>query len=133
MFPLLLIIRQYFLAINFIAFNFTILPELNSKPNNLVEVLFISFLVDCLMCLNISLIVLEVLFISFLVDCLMCLNISLIALKLTKSPSSGSILINLQLKFLFYFDLSFNFEVNISIAISGFINFYCKLMDSSIT
>ena len=37
------------------------LSDLNSNPNNLVEILLITvFLVDCLMCLNISLIVLKI-------------------------------------------------------------------------
>ena len=63
---MLLIIRQYFLTINFIAFYFIILSDLNAKPNNLVEILFIRvFLVDCLMCLNISLIVPKILRSSF--------------------------------------------------------------------
>ena len=58
----------------FIAFDFIILSDLNSNPNNLVEMLFIRV---------------------FLVDCLMCLN-SLIALKISKSSLPGSIVINLQ-------------------------------------
>ena len=59
--PLLLIIRQYFLTINFIAFGFIILSDLNSDPKNLVEILFIRvFLVDCLTRLNISLIPLKI-------------------------------------------------------------------------
>ena len=53
-----------------------ILSDLNSNPNNLVEMLLASVL---------------------LVDCLMCLNISLIALKISMSSLSGLILINLQL------------------------------------
>ena len=61
-----------------------ILFDLNSNPNNLVEILFIRvFLVDCFIRV-------------FLVDCLTCLNISLIALKISKSSLSGLILINLQ-------------------------------------
>ena len=51
------------------------LSDVNYNPNNLVEVLFIRV---------------------FLVDCLMCLNISLIALKISKSSLSGSTLVNLQ-------------------------------------
>ena len=54
-------IRQFFLTINFIAFGFVILPDLNSNPNNLVETLFIRVrLVDFLMYLIISLIVLKI-------------------------------------------------------------------------
>ena len=42
------------LTINFIAFDFIILSDLNSNPNNLDEILLIRvLLVDCLMCLNI--------------------------------------------------------------------------------
>ena len=48
MFSLLLIIRQYFLTINFEAFGFIMLSDLNCNPNNFVEILLISvFLVDC--------------------------------------------------------------------------------------
>ena len=37
------------------AFDFIILSDLNSNPINLVEIFFIRvFLVDCLMCLDIS-------------------------------------------------------------------------------
>ena len=57
-------IGQYFLTIDFIALNFIILSDLKSDNNNLVEILFI---------------------IAILVDCLMCLNMSLIALKISKS------------------------------------------------
>ena len=64
-----------FLTINFIAFDFTFLSDLNSNPNNLVEILIIRV---------------------FLVDCSICLNISLIALKISNSSLSGSFLINLQ-------------------------------------
>ena len=64
-----------FLTINFIAFDFGILSGLNHYRHNLVEILFIK---------------------AFLVDCLKCLNISLIALKISKSSLSVSILINLQ-------------------------------------
>ena len=39
MFPLLLIIRQYFLATNFIAFGFVILSDSNSNRDDLVEIL----------------------------------------------------------------------------------------------
>ena len=60
-FPLLFIISQYFLTINFIAFDLIILFDLNSNPNNLVEILFTrALLVDCLMCLNILLMVLKI-------------------------------------------------------------------------
>ena len=54
------------------------LSDLESNPNNLVEVLFIRV---------------------FLVDCLMCQNISLIALIISKCSLPDSILINLQLSF----------------------------------
>ena len=64
-----------FLAITFIAFDFMILSDLICNSNNLVEISF---------------------YWSFLVDCLMCLSISLKALKTLKSSFSGSILINLQ-------------------------------------
>ena len=73
-FPLLFIISQYFLTINFIAFDLIILFDLNSNPNNLVEILFTR---------------------ALLVDCLMCLNILLMVLKISKSLS-GWILINSQ-------------------------------------
>ena len=52
-----------------------ILSDLNSNPNNFVETLIISV---------------------FLVDCLMFLNISLIVLKISTSSLSGTVLINLQ-------------------------------------
>ena len=51
------------------------LSGLNFNPNNLIEILLLS---------------------AFIVDCLMCLNISLIALKISTSSLSGSILTNLQ-------------------------------------
>ena len=55
---MLLIIRQYLFNNKLIAFDFITLSNSKSNRNNLIEVLFIgSFLVDCLMCLNISLIV----------------------------------------------------------------------------
>ena len=55
---MLLIIRQYLFNNKLIAFDFITLCNSKSNRNNLIEVLFIgSFLVDCLMCLNISLIV----------------------------------------------------------------------------
>ena len=41
---MLLIIRQYFLAINFIASDFIILSDLNSNPIILVESLYIRVL-----------------------------------------------------------------------------------------
>ena len=50
------------------------LSDLNSNPNNRVEILFIRVFLDCLMCLNISLTVLEI----------------------SKSSLSRAILINLQ-------------------------------------
>ena len=47
-----------FLTIDFIAFDFIILSYLNSNPDNIVHIFFIRvFLDNCLMCLNISLIV----------------------------------------------------------------------------
>ena len=55
---MLLIIRQYLFNNKLIALDFITLCNSKSNRNNLIEVLFIgSFLVDCLMCLNISLIV----------------------------------------------------------------------------
>ena len=66
---------MFFLTKNFIAFDFIIISDLNSNPNNLVEILFIRV---------------------FLVDCFICLNISLIALKMSKSSFSVSLLINLK-------------------------------------
>ena len=54
--------------------------DLNSNPNNFLEVLLIGV---------------------FFVDCLMCLNISLISLKISKYSLSGSILINLQSSYCF--------------------------------
>ena len=64
-----------FLIINFIAFDFIILSDLNPNSNNLVETLFIGV---------------------FLVDYLICLNISLTVSKIAKSSLSGSVLINLE-------------------------------------
>ena len=88
-----------FLTIQFIPFDFIILSDLNSNPNNLCEILF---------------------FRVFLVNCFTCLNISLIALEISKSPSLGSITKNLNqvlvlLLFVFsfcsqYFCLCFNFH-----------------------
>ena len=50
-----------FLTIYFIAFDFILLSDVNSNPNNLIEILFIRvFLADCYMCPNISLIVLKI-------------------------------------------------------------------------
>ena len=60
---------------NFIGFDFIILSDLNSKPNNRIEILFIRVL---------------------LTGCLMCLNIPLIVLKISNFSLSGSILINLK-------------------------------------
>ena len=77
-FPLIIIVRQYFLTTNFIVFGFIILFDLNSNPSNLVENLFIRV---------------------FLVDCIMCLNISLTVLKISNSSLSGLILIDLQSNF----------------------------------
>ena len=51
---------------NFVAFNFLILSDLNFNPNNLVEILFIRvFLIDCLMCRDISLITLKIFSVFF--------------------------------------------------------------------
>ena len=95
-FPLLLIIRKYFFDDNFNnnfhSFDFNILSYLNSNPNHLVEICFIRV---------------------FIVDSLMCLNISLIALKISKSSSSGSIITN----FLFYCFSSFYLVVNMSVTV----------------
>ena len=65
--------ENYFLTTNFIGFDFNALSDLNFNPNNLVVIFFIKV---------------------FLVDCLMCLNILLIVLKISKSSLSGSIHIN---------------------------------------
>ena len=65
----------FFLTVRFIVFDYIVLSDLNSNPNNLIEILFI---------------------IDFLVDCLMCLNISLVALQISKSSLSISVLINLH-------------------------------------
>ena len=78
------------------------LSNLKSNPN-LVKILLISV---------------------FFVDCLICLNISLIALKILKSSLSGSILINLQLNLNYLQLLSFYFVVNIPVTVSVSINFY---------
>ena len=75
MLSLLLTVRQYFLTINFIVFDFIILSDLTSDPNNFVEIFIIGI---------------------FLVDSLTVLNTSLIVLKMSKSSLSESILINLQ-------------------------------------
>ena len=100
-FPLLLIIRQYFLTINFIVSDFIIIPELNLNPYNLVEILSIRvFLLDSLMskyCIDIS------------------INIKLFSVRVNSN--------NLTTRFLFYCILSFYFVVNIFVAVSIFINF----------
>ena len=50
--------QAIFSTINFIAFDFIMLSDINSNPNNPIEILFISvFIVNCLMCLSISLII----------------------------------------------------------------------------
>ena len=67
----------FFKKINFIAFGFVILSDLNFNPNSFVIILFIRV---------------------FLVDYLMCLNISLIVLKISMFSLSGSILMNMQLR-----------------------------------
>ena len=93
-----------FLLINFLVFHFIILSDLNSNPNNDAKILFIR---------------------TFRFDCVMCLNISLIALKISDSSLSGSILTKLH-QFLAL--SSFYFVVNISVAVSIFINFCCELI-----
>ena len=73
MFPLLIIIRQYFLIATFITFDFIILSDLNSNLDNLVEI----YLLDLFSRLfNVP-------------------KYLMIALKTLKSSLSGSILINL--------------------------------------
>ena len=72
-----------FLTIYFKHFVFMELFGLNSNLNNLFES---SSIKDYLLDFSVN----------FLVDILMCLCISFIALKILKSSSSGSILINLQ-------------------------------------
>ena len=77
-----------FLTINFIVFDFIILSDLTSDPNNFVEIFIIGI---------------------FLVDSLTVLNTSLIVLKMSKSSLSESILINLQpssCSIAFYFFIS---------------------------
>ena len=73
----LLITRQYFFTIHFIGFDFIVLSDLSSNPNNIIEILFISVFLA-----------------NWLDYCLMYLNFSLIALKISKSSLSGIILIN---------------------------------------
>ena len=89
-----------------IAFDFNMLFDLNSNPNNFIETLFIRV---------------------FLVDCLIFLNNSLIVLKISEYLE-GLIPNKLTSKFLFYFFLSFYFGANISVIVSIFINFYCELI-----
>ena len=105
-FLLLLIMRQYFLAITFIAFDFVILSDLNCNRNNLVEVLFIKV---------------------FLVVCLICLNISLIALKIPVFFARFNCY-QLTTKFLLCCFFSFYFVVNITVAHSIFLSFCCYLI-----
>ena len=69
-------------AINFAAFHFIMLSDLNSNPYNLAEIFLISV---------------------FSVDCLICLNISLTALKISKSSLSGSIYNQVLVLLLFVF------------------------------
>ena len=61
----------------------------------------------------------------FLVNYLMGVNFPLMALKISKSSLSGSILTNLQPSFC---SITFYFNVNLSVAVSIFINFYCELI-----
>ena len=95
------------LTINFIVFDFIILSDLNSCPNNLDKILLIG---------------------NFLVDCLICLNISLIAQEILKSSLPGWILINLQSSSCSIDFFYFYFVVNISVALSIFIYFYCGII-----
>ena len=62
-----------YIPINFVAYLFIVLSNLKSNRNNLVKIVFIRV---------------------FLVDCSICINISLIALKISKFFLSESILIN---------------------------------------
>ena len=108
----LLIIRQYFfLTIYFSAFDFIILSDLNSDLNHLIEFFFITV---------------------FWVDCLICLNISLIALKMSKSSLLKLILINLQLSSCSITFCFFYFIVNTSVTASIFINFCCDFIVTKI-
>ena len=108
----LLIIRQYFfLTIYFPAFDFITLSDLNSDLNHLIEFFFITV---------------------FWVDCLICLNISLIALKMSKSSLLKLILINLQLSSCSITFCFFYFIVNTSVTASIFINFCCDLIVTKI-
>ena len=108
----LLIIRQYFfLTIYFSAFEFITLSDLNSDLNHLIEFFFITV---------------------FWVDCLICLNISLIALKMSKSSLLKLILINLQLSSCSITFCFFYFIVNTSVTASIFINFCCDFIVTKI-
>ena len=108
----LLIIRQYFfLTIYFSAFDFITLSDLNSDLNHLIEFFFITV---------------------FWVDCLICLNISLIALKMSKSSLLKLILINLQLSSCSITFCFFYFIVNTSVTASIFINFCCDFIVTKI-
>ena len=69
-------------AINFAAFHFIMLSDLNSNPYNLAEIFLISV---------------------FSVDRLICQNISLTALKISKSSLSGSIYNQVLVLLLFVF------------------------------
>ena len=114
-FRLLLIIRKcffnsrcYSLVFDFIAFDFdfVILSDLNSNLNNLVEILLIS---------------------ALSVDCLMCLNISLIVFKMSKSSLPWSILISWQPSSCF---IAFVFLICIQYSCHclHFHQFFCKLI-----
>ena len=81
------------------------LSSLNSNPNVFVEILFIRVLFD---------------------NCLMRRNISLTALKIKFFNRINSD--KFTTKFLFYYFLSIYFVVNISVALSNFINFFCKVI-----
>ena len=108
----LLIIGQYFfLTIYFSAFDFITLSDLNSDLNHLIEFFFITV---------------------FWVDCLICLNISLIALKMSKSSLLKLILINLQLSSCSITFCFFYFIVNTSVTASIFINFCCDFIVTKI-
>ena len=97
----------FFLTIYFSAFDFITLSDLNSDLNHLIEFFFITV---------------------FWVDCLICLNISLIVLKMSKSSLLKLILINLQLSSCSITFCFFYFIVNTSVTASIFINFYCDFI-----
>ena len=92
------------LTTSFIVFYFIILFNLNSNPNDLVEVLFIrGILVNCLICLN-------------FIDSSKNIKIFFVRINSNKLPT----------KILFYCFLSSYLIVSISVALFIFINFYCE-------